>query len=371
MRTMAYEAVGAALRDAGVDARAVGAAYVANGAAGLITGQEMIRGQAALRGLGLGGIPMFNIENACASGSSALHLATQAIRSGEHDCALVLGVEKLSHVDKETSIRAIGSATDVEAKGGDGNEATRGRTVFMEFYAAEARAAMQDMGVTREDLAQVAAKNRANGARNGKAHYRGTPSIEEVLQSRTIVDPLTLLMCSPISDGAAAVILMSRNMARRSASERPVCVRGSIVLSGDPDGQLERVSCRAANQAYEEAGLGPDDLDVIELHDAAAPAELIAYEDLGLVPRGHGAELIRTGATSLGRRLPVNTSGGLIARGHPMGATGVAQAVEVVQQLRGVLGERQVQDARVGLCHNNGGIIGPDYAAASVHILTI
>jgi acetyl-CoA acetyltransferase len=240
----------------------------------------------------------------------------------------------------------------------------------MDLYAGLARDYMERTGATVTDIARVAAKNHTHGSFNPKAQYRHGATVEDVLGSREVAAPLTLLMCSPIGDGAAAAVLCSEDVARRV--EAPVQVRASVLVSGHnhlgaDGGAVER----AARRAYEAAGVGPDELDVVEVHDAAAPAELIIYEELGLCPPGEGAKLISSGETSLGGRMPVNPSGGLLAKGHPIGATGCAQIVELVEQLRGRSGDRQVPGARLALAENAGGFLGEDFAAVVVTILSL
>ena len=378
LRHLAGEAVSAALTDSGVSVEEVEAAYVGNAVAGLVTGQEMIRGQVMLRPLGIEGIPIFNIENACASASSALNLGWQAVANGMHDVVLCLGAEKLSHDDKTIGMNAIGTAIDVEMRAELAEEvSTNGddegaRSFFMDLYADMARRYMSASGATAEDFAAVVVKNQHNGARNPRAQYGAELSVEQVLASRRVVDPLTVLMCSPISDGAAAVVLMSERAARRRGASGPR-IRASVVRSGnvhDKDDPTAGSAARAAAAAFEQAGLGPGDLDCAELHDASAPAELIVYEQIGLAEPGGGPELLASGRTRLDGELPVNTSGGLLSKGHPIGATGIAQVCEASWQLRGEAGERQVEGARVALTQNGGGWLEGDSAAMSVHILT-
>jgi acetyl-CoA acetyltransferase len=387
VRSLAEEAVTAALKNAGVEAKDVQTAYFANAVSGLMTGQEMIRGQAALRHTGLLGIPIFNVENACASAASAFHLAWLAVASGQYDIALAIGAEKLFHEDKSKAFRAIGAAVDLEslqdlkkrmaesaqgeAKAAD-EKAGQNRSFFMDIYATMTREYMKQSGATAEDFADVAVKNHAHGALNPKAQYRNRCTREEVLASREISPPLTLMMCSPIGDGAAAAVLCSDKIARKLGVKKPVTVRASVLISGrdrksDEPGAVER----AAKRAYEVAGIGPQDIDVIEVHDAAAPAELMAYEDLGLCKAGEGPRLLRSADTKLGGKHVVNPSGGLLAKGHPIGATGIAQIVEICEQLRGEAGERQVKGARVGMTENGGGFLGRDAAAMSVHLFGV
>jgi acetyl-CoA acetyltransferase len=272
---------------------------------------------------------------------------------------------------------AIGTAVDVEmqaemaARGSDEVGGGR-RSLFMDIYAEMARDYMELSGATARDFAEVVVKNQHNGARNPRAQYGGELTADEVLASRTVVAPLTLLMCSPISDGAAAVVLVSERAARRHGIDGPR-IRASVVLSGnrhDHSDPAAGSAGRAARAAYEQAGIGPGDLDCVEVHDASAPAELIIYEQIGLAPAGGGPELLASGRTRLGGELPVNTSGGLLSKGHPIGATGVAQVCEATWQLRGQAGDRQVEGARVAMTQNGGGWLEGDSAAMSVHVLT-
>jgi acetyl-CoA acetyltransferase len=373
IRSLAEEATRAALADANTEAADVGMVFFANATAGLITGQEMIRGQVALRYTGLLGIPIVNVENACASGSSAFSLACMAVGSGVVDVALAVGAEKMTHPDKATSFGAIATAVDLlqaDAQLQPAPAAEGKRSFFMDVYAAKARAYMDESGARVDDFARVAVKNHSHGALNPKAQYRDEVSGEEVLSSREISWPLTLLMCSPVGDGAAAVVVCSDDFARR-AGVTPVRVRASALVSGTDRNRGETSAVeRAATQAYERAGIGPDEIDVVEVHDAAAPAELIAYEQLGLCGRAEGPRLLESGATALGGRVPVNTSGGLLSKGHPIGATGCGQIVELVDQLRGRAGGRQVEGARVALAHNEGGFLDPDAAATVITILS-
>jgi acetyl-CoA acetyltransferase len=387
VRSLAEEAVNAALDDAGLTAEDVGMVFFSNAVAGIITGQEMIRGQVALRHTGLLGVPIVNVENACASASTAFHLAVATVASGAVDVALAVGSEKLTHPDKAKSFGAIGTAVDLlqlddlkkwtaggsagsplpeEADAGGGN-----RSFFMDIYAANTRAYMERTGATAEDFAEVAVKSHDHAALNPNAQYRTPVTVDEVLASRTVSDPLTLLMCSPIGDGAAAVVVCSEERARSLAGADPVRVRACALVSGRDRADGEPTAAeRAAAQAYERAGIGPEDVDVIELHDAAAPAELMTYEELGLCGPGGGPALLRSGETRLGGSRVVNPSGGLLSKGHPIGATGCGQIVELADQLRGRCGDRQVDGARVALAENGGGFLGTDAAAMVVSILS-
>lgn len=386
LKGLAGQAIQLALNDAGVDKSQLQAAWMGNAAAGVVTGQEMIRGQVVLRELGIGKIPVVNVENACASSSTAFQQACAMVSAGYYDIVLVCGYEKLFHEDKARSLGAFSSAVDVEDPDGAVNVvkklaaaagepfAAEGagstRSVFMDIYAMMAKKHMKLYGSTARDFAAVAAKNSRHGALNARAQFRDVLSVEDVLAARAIVDPLTLPMCSPIGDGSAAVVLVSERKARQLGLRNPVRVAASALVSGwDFEHADDSVGGLAAGQVYEAAGLGPQDLSCVELHDASAPSELMAYEYLGLCARGAGAELLNSGATGLGGRVPVNTSGGLLRKGHPVGASGCAQIVELTEQLQGRAGARQVQGARVGLAHNGGGAIGLDAAATVATIL--
>jgi len=395
VRSLAEEATAEALRDAQATPGDIEMAFFSNATAGILTGQEMIRGQVALRNTGVLGVPIVNVENACASASSAFWLAHMAVASGQADIALAIGSEKLTHPDKMRSFAAIGTAVDLEnlvaarealtrtllgtgsAAGPDAGsplpvgaevmpekQSGGGKSPFMDVYAGMTRHYMEQSGATPEDFARIAVKNQGNGKLNPKAQYGGDITVEEVLASRQISGPLTLLMCSPIGDGSAAIVLCSEEAARRLGDDT-VRVSGRDRGPGDA-GAVER----AVAKAYEMAGVGPEDLDVLEVHDAAAPAELMIYEELGLCGPGEGPKLLASGETALGGRVPVNPSGGLLAKGHPIGATGCAQLVELADQLRGRCGARQVEGARVALAENGGGFLGTDPAAVVITVLS-
>jgi acetyl-CoA acetyltransferase len=389
MKDLAGEAVKGALDSAGIDKSKLQVAVVGNATAGLITGQEMIRGQVVLREMGIGGIPIINTENACASSSTAFHVAWMYVASGMYDIALAVGMEKLYHEDKRRSFQAIGAAVDVEwvqqmaaaAKAAEEKQkadnpsvaegAGEKRSMFMDFYAAFARGHMAKYGTTKEQFARVAVKNHYHGSLNPHAQYREVYSLEDVLASPPVAEPLTRLMCSPIGDGAAATLLVSAEAAKQFTT-KPVYVRASVLGSGfDRDPGSPDVTQTVARKAYEMAGVGPEDLNVIECHDASAPAELVLYEELGLCAPGEGGKLIDSKATYVDGPIPVNPSGGLISKGHPIGATGVAQIYEIFTQLRGEAGDRQVKNPKVGMTENGGGMVKGDPAALSVHILTV
>jgi acetyl-CoA acetyltransferase len=370
LRDLAVGAFVMALQDSGLSVRAIGAAYVANCLGGLLTGQESIRGEVVLRPVGLRDIPVVNVENACASGATAFRLAYLDVAAGLCEVALALGVEKMFIGDTAATTRALASATDVETAGRMGFS-------FMGLYAMQVENHLERDGWTKEDLALVTVKNRKNGAYNPYAQFRTEVTPQQVLESKPIAGPLTLFMCSSITDGAAAVILCSGDVVRRIGGPR-IRVRASVLRMGAGDFISDSTDCssvrRAAVAAYEQAGLGPEDLEVIEVHDAVAPAEIRLYEELALCPSGGGVELLRSGKTELSGEYPVNPSGGLVARGHPVGATGLAQIAELVWQMRGQAGRRQVQGPRgdgprIGLAENNGGFIEGDVAVVAIHIL--
>ncbi|MCJ2178081.1 thiolase family protein [Novosphingobium album (ex Hu et al. 2023)] len=388
LKDLAGEAIRAALADSPLNLEDIEAAYMGNAAAGTITGQVCVPGEVVLRELGLGGIPVINVENACATASTALNQAAAMVSAGLHDVVLAVGYEKLVHEDKARTFSVFSGAVDVLDMPGltsliDRKMAQVGmkpdpstaaaRSLFMDIYATEAIAHMQKYGTTREQLAAVPAKNSRHGALNPRAQFRAVTTVEEVLAAREIVWPLTLPMCSPIGDGAAAVILISGKKARELGIVQPVTITSSVLMASwdYPEGQESLVFEKAIAQAYEEAGLGPDDLDVVELHDASASSEILHTEYLGLCAKGEGGRVIESGLTELGGagRTVVNPSGGLLRKGHPIGATGIAQIVEIYEQLTGRSGSRQVEGSKVGLAENGGGYIRGDVAALCVTIL--
>lgn len=370
VRSLAEEALATAVADSGIDAQRIGATYFANALSGLITGQETIRGQAALRNTELMGRPIINVDNACASGSTALHLAWLAVASGQVDIAVAIGAEKLTHQDKSVTFNAYAGGVDVEERDRLQRERPSSHSIFMDIYAERTRRYMAASGATPADFALVTVKSRHAASYNPLAQFRTEITVEDVLNSRMVSEPLTLPMCSPIADGGAAVILVSEAVARTLSVPR-VRVRASALASANKDGAAPAVAARAAEAAYRAAGLGPGDVHVAEVHDASAPAEVMLYESLGFAERNCGVDLLRRGVTSIGGTLPVNPSGGLLSRGHPVGATGLAQIVELTTQLRGVAGPRQRVGAKVGLAECSGGQIGADSAVAAVTILSL
>ena len=370
VRSLAEEALQQALRDAEVDASRIGTVYFANALSGLITGQETIRGQVALRHTPLMGKPIINVDNACASGSSAFNLAWMSVASGQVDVALAIGAEKLTHDNKSVTFAAFASGVDVEERNRIMRETPDTHSLFMDIYAARTRKYMAASGATAEDFATVCVKSRYGASLSPWAQFRNELTVEDVLTARVISNPLTLPMCSPIADGAAAAILVSEDVAKALGCTN-VEVRASKIVSANRDGADPVCAIRAGQQAYEQAGLGPEDIHVAEVHDASAAAEIILYERLGFVEPNRGVELLRQGVTSVGGRLPVNPGGGLLSRGHPVGATGIAQIVELTTQLRGEAGKRQRDGAKVALAECSGGEIGADSALAAVTILAV
>jgi acetyl-CoA acetyltransferase len=352
---LAQAAILDALKDAGIAIRAVQAFYCGNALGGHLPGQR------ALRELGTGGEAVYNVDNACSSGATALNLALQALRAGQYETVVVFGMDHLSSLG--------GGALPMNQR--DWNN--RRGMIMPALYAMRAKRYMHDHGIPIETLADVSVKNRRHGMLNPIAKFCREVTREEVLASRMVADPLTLLQCCPaVVDGAAALVLSTRSW--RGAAT-PVRVLASVVQSGlfevcQVDMTEAEITRRAVRLAYEQAGVGPQDLSVIELHDAFTISELLYYEALGLCGHGEAAQLLASGATALGGRIPVNPSGGLIAKGHPPGATGVAQIVELCEQLQGRAGRRQVPGASLGLSQvTGGGIWGVDHAACSIHIL--
>jgi acetyl-CoA acetyltransferase len=359
--SLAIDALDAALADGDIGEDRIDAIFFSNALSGLMTGQECVRGQVALRHSRYGGIPIVNVENACASGSTALHLACQAIDAGAYETVAVVGSEKMSHPDRSRPIKALEGAADVELLA----EAPADHSVFMDSYAERARRRIAQQGWAPADFAGVVVKNRRHAVHNPGAQFRQEMTVEEVLGSRMITEPLTLPMCSPIGDGAAAVVLTGS----RDRHPQAIRVRASALSStgGPAPGSVVQ---RATATAREQSGIAPQDVDVIEVHDATASAELEAYEHLGLAREGEGNRVIADGRTLLGGSLPVNTNGGLLSRGHPVGATGVLQIVELVTQLRGAANGRQVDpQPRLALAQNAGGFVEGDNAVAVVTIL--
>jgi acetyl-CoA acetyltransferase len=364
---MAGTAIAAALADAQLSAAEVDMAFVANSMASIVTGQVAVVGQAVLRPLGFSRIPVYNIDNACAGSSSALDLAVQAIASGRAEVVLVVGVEKLFGSDRSVSYRALNGAVDTAFLADSGVDPGAESVFVASVYPERLRRYQEKYGLDAGTLARISVKNRSNAGLNPNAHYTVPTTVDEVLSSRVIVPPITALMCAPVSDGASAVIVCSARRAR-AAGARPVWVRGIATgMGGDPGG--ESMVGLLARKAYAEADVTPDVIDIAEVHDSIAFNELLAYEELGLCESGDGQRMVDAGETERTGRLPVNTSGGLESRGHPVAATGLAQVTELVIQIRYEAGARQVGEVRIGVAENAGGFVVDDTAAAVVTVL--
>ncbi len=341
-----------ALEDANISSNEIEMIFGGTMASGRFMGQEHV---AALMSdqLGLNNIPAVRIENACASGGSALRLGYIAVSSGIHDIVVVGGVEKMTDVTASEATTALGGAGDQEW------ELFQGIT-FPGLYAMMAKRHMYEYGTTEEMLASVAVKNHANAVKNKYAQFHKNLTIEEVMKSKVVSDPLKLLDCSPISDGAAAVVLAPLERARKY-NDTPIKIlassqaRDTLRLAERDTLTGIKATSIAAEKAYRQAKITPKDVSIAEVHDCFTIAEIMAMEDLGFYKKGKAGKAIMDGETALGSKLSVNTSGGLKGCGHPVGATGVKQAVEVVWQLRGEAGDRQVNGANIGLTHNVGG----------------
>jgi acetyl-CoA C-acetyltransferase len=360
LRDIFVETALLALDDAGIDQ--VNSMYVGSMSSGLFVGQEHIASLLADY-LGQANVPSTRVESACASGGLALRLGYFEVASGVSEVVLVGGIEKMTDVSGYEATYALGTAADQEYEGYHG-------MTFPGLYALIARAHMEKYGTTREQLAMVAVKNHHNGSKNPLAQFPFEITVDSVLNSVMVADPLRVLDCSPITDGAAAVILCPAEMAQKK--DKPVVkITGSghatdtIALSSRKDITWLEAVYKAAKQAYKEADKGPEDIDIIEVHDCFTIAEICVLEALGIVEKGEGGDAVEQGLTSLKGKIPVNTSGGLKAKGHPVGATGVAQAVEICKQLWGEAGERQVKKSRVGLAQNMGGSGG----SSVIHVL--
>ncbi|GAA1854332.1 thiolase family protein [Microbacterium koreense] len=369
MKDMARVAVDAALTDASIGVPDVQAVFFSNALAGLITGQECIRGEVTLYPLGLAGIPIHNVENACASGGNALHLAWMAVASGMYETVLAVGVEKTNLEDRQRTFSAYAAGMDVEEGFATGDGAGQERSPFVDRQARLASMLFEERGVTMEGLARVASRSLEAARLNPYAHRRfgGTP--EDVLNARVVVDPLTVLMSSPISDGAAAVVVTSRREVARSA--RAVPILASRMATRPPKDQPDAPNAvqASAGLAYEQSGLGPEDMDLAEVHDASVAYEFMAWTDTGLCAPGDEQRWAMEGVTDAGGSMPVNRSGGLVGRGHALGASGLAQVHDVVQQLRGEAGDLQLADPQRALVQIGGGVVDWLTAASSVHIL--
>jgi acetyl-CoA acetyltransferase len=402
VKSMTGESLKLALKDSDLKKKDIQAAWFSNSTWGSAEFQHCIRGEVALSTHGLDEIPIINVENACASGSTAFHSAWMSVKGGLYNCALAVGTEKMyfqtAPLGSPTGIKGIKGPMNVFISGTDvektmktiemlkkqilkGNEEAvkkssketsggkKNHSVFMDFYAMGARKHMKTHGTTQRQIAVIAAKNHNNSTLNPLAQYTFPQTVEQVMEDYVVAYPLTRAMCAPIGDGSAAAILCSEKYLQQNPSlkERAVVVRASILRSGSL--KSDTISKRASTAAYNMAGITPKDVDVAEVHDATAYAELTVTEKLGFCPIGKGGPFVESGATELDGEIPVNPSGGLLARGHPIGASGLAQMYELVTQLRGEAGKRQVKDPEIALAHNGGGTIGSGEAALCIHIL--
>ena len=347
---LAASAARDALADAGIEPERIGALYLGNFVAGMLTGQEVLAGLVG-EAIGLDGVPCTKVEGACASGGIAFRHACLAVGAGLTDAAIAVGVEKMTHASNPRITESLNSAMDNRA------DAPSGLT-FPGLFGMAYRLHAQRYGTTRDQVSSVVVKNKTNGLSNPLAQMGASLTVEDVRESKPIADPLRIYDCCPASDGAAAVVVVARDLTR--ANVKAVDVRASVQTSGSariaghPDLCSFDATVNAAALAFEEAGLTAEDLDFVELHDCFSIAEIIDSEDLGIVPRGQGGGWAGEGRTARGGDMPINTSGGLLAKGHPVGATGLSQLYEAVHQLRGDH-PNQVRDARFGLTHNLGG----------------
>lgn len=344
-----------ALKDAGITKDALDAVYCGHAFGGMLTGQRIVKA------LGIGHIPVSNVDNACSGGATAFHQGVRAIEDGHADVVLVIGVDKLTQFGGGT-IPLV--AEDIEVQGG---------IVMPAVYSMRAQRFLHERDAQVEDLAAVSVKARRHGAANPYAQFQSEVTVQQVLASRPIADPLTLMQCCPTGDGAASVVLVSEE-ARTRLGLSGMRVAASVLHSGEFEAGFRdmlrpEISYRSAADAYESAGFGPEDLDIVELHDAFTIAELIYYEALGLCEPGDATALLNSGATTYGGSVVVNPSGGLLSKGHPIGASGVAQVVEVLWHLTDRAGTRQVEGAERALTHvTGGGIAGLDHGACTIHL---
>ena len=388
VRSMAEKVIVMALEDAGLEKNDLQAGYFSNTFWGMFDNQHSIRGEVVFRGMGIDRIPVVNVENACAGASTALHLAYAGIRAEMFDVAIAVGSEKITSSDKAKSLSAYAYCMDVENFDrqvemlvGLGKSIQidlpesetapgKGRSIFMDAYANFARWHMGKFGSTQRQLAVISAKNHRHGALNPLAQYQKDMTVDEVLQDVPVTYPLTRAMCAPVGDGASAAIVCSEAYLKKLKNARPVKIRASVLGQGsDRDMDGEDIGERLSKLAYNSAGVGPEDIDLAELHDATAYGELHQCEAMGFCPPGDGGVFAESGATRLGGAKPINTSGGLECRGHPIGASGLAQIYELALQLRGRAERRQVDGARIALAENGGGNIGVEEAAMCIHIL--
>lgn len=381
---LTQQAVLAALADGGVKPADLELAIYANVIQGFFAGEMSIPGEYALRPLGIEGLQVMHVEAACASATLALHTAYNYIKAGIVDVALVVGAEKLYTDDREKKFAVFKQPLDAEEAARYLHKTqgmlyplpagidTTSKNIMMDAYAAQARLHMQTFGTTARQIAAVAAKNHQHSVSNPLSQYQNAMSIEEVMAAPLVAWPLTVPMCAPISDGAAAAILCSQEALSRFGDARPVKVRAVASRSGSDrkaDDYEQHVTRLAVRPLYEQAGVDAGDIDVAEVHDASASGEIIQTEALGLCGAGQGGFDAEAGQTRLGGRIPVNVSGGLVSKGHPLGATGLAQIHELVLQLRGQAGSRQVPGAKLALAENSGGFYGVEDGLSALTLM--
>ncbi|HEC37071.1 MAG TPA: thiolase family protein [bacterium] len=389
IKDLTAEALKAIKNDDDFNLSNIEAAWFSNTGWGMTDFQHSIRGQVALTPNGIDKISITNVENACASGSTAFNGAWTAIKAGVVDCTLAIGTEKVYQEDRAKMMGGFATYTDVERtrammeqmkaaaakkraeqakdqKDGDKKGKKGSHSVFMDFYAAGARGHMKKYGTTQRQLAAIAAKNHNNSTLNPYAQYTFPMTVDQVMEDYEVAYPLTRAMCAPTGDGSAAAILCSEKFLKENPNDKAVLVRASILRSGS--WQKDNCSKRSSEAAYKMAHLSPKDINVAEVHDATAYGELENLEQMGFCQLGKGGPFTESGETQIGGKIPVNPSGGLISRGHPLGASGLAQIYELVTQLRGDAGKRQVNNPRFALAENGGGTIGSGPAAMCVHI---
>ena len=404
-QTLCTEAISEAMVDAGLDYEGdkgtIGAIWYGNCAQGMLTSQHSIRGQVVLRRLGFERVPVVNIENACATATFAMNQAITHIRAGVSELALAVGIEKMmpdlddlpNHPELQAALPYMGLAAfwngcEQDRKNDyiemwrreksellgipyEETDVGKDRSPFMDYYAVKALKLMKRYGYTQEQLARVCAKTHNHSVMNPKAQYRKPYTYEEVLADKLITYPLTRPMCAPTGEGCAAAVVCSEGyMKGHPAVKDPILVLASVIAGGQMRGDYdEDVSGRASRQALQQAGLTPRDIDVLEVHDATSIGEIYQTAQAGFCTAEAAGAYCSSDATALGGELPTNVSGGLVSRGHPVGCTGLAQVYELVTQLRGRAGERQVKGAKIGMHINGGGVIGVEEAAMGVEIL--
>lgn len=376
--------VGDALIDAGIAPSAIDMAVYANVTQGFVAGEMSIPAEYALRPLGIEGVRAMHIEAACASATMGFHIAFDYIRAGLADVVLIVGTEKLYSNDPARKFAVFQQPLDI-AEAQRYLATTAGKlapvpagaetpsvNALMDAYAAQARLHMATYGTTARQIAAIASKNHGHSVHNPRSQYRAAMTIDEVLAARAVAWPLTVPMCAPISDGSAAAILCSGDVARKLA-KTDIRVRACYSQTGHdraPDDYAGHVTRTVSAKAFAMAGLGASEIDVVEVHDASSSGEIIQIEALGFCPPGEGGPGAERGDFSIGGRVPVNTSGGLVSKGHPLGATGLGQIFELVEQLRGTAGQRQVKGARIALAENSGGFYGVEDGMSCVSILS-